>query len=132
MASPQLENGYAQIAHEIMEALAKTNLSPYESRVIWYLLRKTYGYHKKADWISASQFQEGTGLDRRHTWRILRNLSKRNIAVISRDDRGQPIYSFQKDYSKWRVSSPKTTLSSPEGRAVISRGVYKRYLTKDN
>jgi len=33
MASPQKENGFTPIANEIIEALCKVNLSPYESRI---------------------------------------------------------------------------------------------------
>ena len=108
--SPQLEDGFTKIAHEIMEALAKINLSPYESRVIWFLLRKTYGWKKKSDWIAGSQFRTGLGgLDRRHIWRAAKSLAKRDIIVISTDDTGNPIYSFQKDYSKWTASCKKMT-----------------------
>src|SRR5215471_1115400 len=101
VTNPQLEDGFTTIAHEIMEALAKINLSPYESRVLWFLLRKTYGWKKKSDWIAGSQFRAGLGgLDRRHIWRAAKSLAIRNIIVISTDDTGNPIYSFQKYYSK--------------------------------
>src|SRR5262245_25686755 len=108
--SPQLENGFTQIAHEIMEALARINLSPYESRVLWFVLRKTYGWRKKQDWIAGSQFRAGLGgLDRRHIWRASKSLVDRNVIVISRDDRHKPFYSFQKDYSKWAASPKQMT-----------------------
>jgi phage replication O-like protein O len=110
MASPQLENGFTSIAHEIMEALAKINLSPYESRALWFLLRKTYGWKKKSDWISGSQFSAGLGgLDRSNIWRALKTLKSKNIIVVSSDYRDVPIYSFQKDYSKWCALSKTTT-----------------------
>jgi len=41
MANPQIENGYLKIAHEIAQALARVNLSAYESRVLWVIWRKT-------------------------------------------------------------------------------------------
>jgi phage replication O-like protein O len=109
MASPQLEDGFTRIANEIIEVLARINLSPYESRVLWFVLRKTYGWRKKSDWIAASQMRAGLGgLDRRNIFRALKGLSGKNMIVISRDDAHKPKYSFQKDYSKWRVSSKKT------------------------
>jgi len=61
MANPQPENGHTDIANEIIEALWKINLSSYEWRVLLYLLRKTYGWHKKTDQISLSQFSGKSG-----------------------------------------------------------------------
>jgi phage replication O-like protein O len=104
MASPQLENGYTQIAHEILEAFAKINLSPYESRLAWFVIRKTYGWHKKTDWIALSQIVEGTGIDKRNVWRTIKSLERRNI-IIRPDPRH---IGFQKDYTLWvdRKRSP--------------------------
>lgn len=110
MASPQLESGYTRIANEILEALSKVNLSPYESRTLWFLLRKTYGWKKKKDWIALSQFSKGLGLDRRHVHRALKSLSSKQMTVIGRDDRNHPTYGFQKDYSKWPSSSKQMTV----------------------
>lgn len=101
MSNPQVENGFTRISNEIMEALCKVNLSPYESRMLWFLLRKTYGYRRKADRIPLSQFSNGTGLDRRLVHRALKGLSSKRMTVIGRDDMNQPTIGFQKDYEKW-------------------------------
>jgi len=128
MANPQAENGHIDIANEIAEALMRVNLSPYESRVLWMIFRKTYGWNKKSDWITLRQFMTNTGLDRRLAHRAVHSLFDRNIIVISRDDRGRVSYSFQKNYTIWKVSSPKMTvisrddkLSSAEMTSVIGR-----------
>ena len=42
-ASPQCENGYTRLANEIIEALMKSNLSAYQSRILWAVWRETYG-----------------------------------------------------------------------------------------
>ena len=44
MASPQREDGHLDLANDIVEKLAKTQLSGYESRILWALLRKTWGW----------------------------------------------------------------------------------------
>jgi phage replication O-like protein O len=62
MANPQAENGHVDIANEIVEALAKIHLSSYESRVLWTVFRKTYGWHKKEDWITNTQIANLTGI----------------------------------------------------------------------
>jgi phage replication O-like protein O len=124
MANPQKENGHIGIANEIAEALMKINLSPYESRVLWFLFRKTYGWNKKDDWISLSQFSKCIGIDRRLVHRALKQLSSKEMIVINKDDSYHITYGFQKDYEKWKVSSKKMT--------VISRddGVSSKQMTK--
>jgi phage replication O-like protein O len=99
-ANPQAEDGHTDIANEIAEALAKVNLSAYESRTLWVILRKTYGWHKKMDRISITQFEKATGLKRRHVHRTLCKLVERNI--VTRTGNSRIIsYGFQKDYTKW-------------------------------
>jgi len=100
MAKPQLEDGHTKIANEIVEALARVNLSAYESRVIWCIFRKTYGWNKKSDRISYSQFEELTGMDRRHLGRTIKLLVERRM--ITCQGEGQQLdYAIQKDYDLW-------------------------------
>ncbi len=110
MASPQLEDGLTPIANDIVEALMKINLSAYESRVLWFLFRKTYGWKKKTDWIALSQFSKSIGLDRRLIHRTIKSLSSKKMIVIEKDDKGNVKYGFQKDYDKWEPSSKKMTV----------------------
>lgn len=104
-ANPQRENGHIDIANEIAEQLCKINLRPYEWRTIWAIFRKTYGWHKKEDKISVSQFQLLTGLDRRHQHKALKTLTERNIITKNKDSY-IVTYGFQKDYTKWQGYKP--------------------------
>lgn len=105
MASPQKENGYTEIAHELLEAFARLNLSPSDWQILWVILRKTYGWKKKADLISISQFQSLTGLDRKSVCRSIKSLAVKNIVSVGsiRDPKGGKIntYQIQKNYRKW-------------------------------
>ncbi|KKN48220.1 hypothetical protein LCGC14_0654820 [marine sediment metagenome] len=107
---PQLENGFARVANEILEAIARTSLSDYESRFIHFLWRKTYGWQnehgesKKFDSISHSQWAAGTSITRRHVTRVLDRLTKRNIIlkiVHFNNGRKLILWGFQKRYSEW-------------------------------
>ena len=98
MASPQLKNGYTRISNEILEKLSYTHLSPNQSKVIWFVIRKTYGWQKKKDFISLNQFVEGTKLRKSHICRALSELVKRKI-VIKTDNK---MYGFQADWEQWR------------------------------
>lgn len=99
-ANPKVENGHLDLANELVETLARTNFSPYESRILWVLWRKTYSWHKKEDWISVTQFADKTGLDRGNAGKALRKLVSRNI-IYRKDKGGKIFYGFQKDYTKW-------------------------------
>lgn len=140
MTNPQKENGHVELANEIVEALMRINLSAYETRVLWFIFRKTYGWQKKSDWIALSQFSKEIGLDRRLIHRSLKGLSSKKMIVINRDDRFRIRYGFQKNYEKWKVSSKKMTVinrddkvSSKEMTEVSSKEIpTKETITKDN
>lgn len=117
---PQLEDGFTRIANEILEAIARTPLSDYESRCVHFLWRKTYGWQnpngesKKADVISHTQWAEGTGITRRHVDRVLIRLAKRNIItkqIVYRGTKRIILWGFQKRYKEW-VSPKQVTLQS--------------------
>jgi phage replication O-like protein O len=135
VAKPQTEDGYLRIADELVEALAKTNFSAHESRVMWCIFRKTYGWKKKLDWIAGSQFRKMTGLDRRHVFRALEKLEKRQIIVIQTDDKNPRSYGIQKNYDHWVLSSKEMTrvkLSSKQMTDVSSKEAHtKDTITKD-
>ncbi|MGD0661625.1 MAG: replication protein [Syntrophorhabdales bacterium] len=119
-ASPQCENGYTRLANEIIEALMKTNLSAYQSRVLWAIWRETYGYHKKADWISHTQLVEMTGIKKPHVSRTLSELIARNIVTRI----GNKI-AFCKDYQGWKELPKRVTVTN-QGNKVTDWG-YRRY-----
>lgn len=100
--TPQLENGYTPIANEILEKLSKINLTAYQYRVLFYIFRKTYGYHKKEDWISISQIVEATGLKQSHVSRTKKELVNKNILYTPTGIK----ISFQKDWRLWKVNIP--------------------------
>jgi phage replication O-like protein O len=96
LANPQLENGYTKISNELLEAICKTRLSDYEHRVLMMIIRKTYGFNKKADWICLKKLSDDTEIRLPHISRTITNLLERNI--ISKQKRK---VSIQKDYEKW-------------------------------
>lgn len=115
MADPQLENGHSDIANELLEAICRAYFSPAESKVFWSVVRKTYGWHKKSDRISYSQFEESTGLDRRHVGPALKRLISRNILTCTNaGERHMSEYGVQKDYDKWQLSPETVTKSDTD------------------
>ncbi len=112
MANPQIENGHIDLANEIGDVLSMTYFSPAESKIFWAILRKTYGWHKKTDFISYSQFEETTGLHPRHVGPALKRLISRNIIFCSNSGpKKVREYGLQKDYDKW-ILTPKSVIES--------------------
>jgi len=99
-ASPQAENGHIDIAHELAEAFYKLQLSGNQWRLLWVILRQSYGWKKKQDRISLTFFKKRTGLDRRNISRELKELVLRHI-IVKNDDTYIISYGLQKDYRKW-------------------------------
>ena len=96
MAKPQLENGHTQIANEILEHLMRIHLPPNQWQVLLCIIRKTYGFHKKVDYIANSQIVGATGLCKAVVSRAIHALSDLNL--IKRN--GKSI-GFQKDWEIW-------------------------------
>lgn len=113
MANPQIENGHIDIANEIVEAFCKGFPGFGEGQLLWAILRKTYGWHKKEDTISISQLQEMTELSRRMVIYGIQNLEAKRMIIVERK-RGRGIkneinlISFQKNYDKWIVQEKST------------------------
>jgi len=106
MANPQTEDGHTKIANDLMGALMRTNFSAYDRRVLDCILRKTYGWNRKTDRISYSQFTEETGINRRHVARSISKLLDRNIITVNGSGYALE-YGLQKDFEKWDASLPK-------------------------
>lgn len=113
MANPQCEHGYTKIANELLEALARIRIPGEARQVLDVIFRKSYGYSKKEDAISLSQFCLYTGIKRQNASRALKQLeSMRLISVIKNDDRRPQTFRINKDYSQWRPLSKKITALS--------------------
>jgi len=102
VANPQTENGHLDLANEIVEVMAKTQLSGYESRILWVVWRRTYCWHKKEEVIKFKHFREATGIVDSHLSRTIKKLVERKILTKNGNK-----YSFQKDYQKWQLELPK-------------------------
>ena len=116
MATPQLENGHLRIANEIVDHLCRYRLSGQEWQILWVIIRKTYGWRKKMDRISKSQFAELTGIDRRKCSTILKRLEEKKVIIRGvpqkGDSRKAVTYGLNKDYRDWQVS-PKKAIARP-------------------
>ncbi|MDY0921950.1 replication protein [Leclercia sp. CFBP8987] len=57
-----LEDGFTRIANELLEAVMLAGLSQHQLLVFMAVMRKTYGFNKKSDWVSNEQISGLTGI----------------------------------------------------------------------
>ena len=117
MASPQKENGYISIANELWIALIHIELKEYERKYLMTLLAKTYGFNKKEDWVSNSQFCDMTGIKKSHISRTEKDLCDRKIVLKVGLKK-----SINKDYEAWLGKNKVTSLGNSIKQKVTSLG----------
>lgn len=96
MASPQTENGFTKLANELLEHLSTVQMSGSEWQYVMCIIRKTYGYQKKEDWITNSQVVIATGLKKERVSEAKSRLLARKIVTENRNK-----ISLQKDWEQW-------------------------------
>lgn len=107
MASPQPDK-YTKISNELLEAFSRLNASGSAWRIFMVVLRKTYGYHKKVDKISLTQFEKMSGLSRKSVCRGLNELIELKIITVEKEGYINK-YQVQKDYELWGSVKPVTS-----------------------
>ena len=98
---PSLEDGYLRIANELFDAILRFGFTHRQQSVLLAVIRKTYGYGKKRDDMSASQLGELCGIARNHVTEALKDLEE--MGVIEKWD-GQfgCVIGVNKRHKEWR------------------------------
>lgn len=130
---PQTENGYTRIAsgsekNDVLMALVKARLNATQYQIMLLVIRKTWGYNKKEDWISLTQFENYLSKTRPSITNEIKTLVKKNILVKKSYPGIKAFYAINKDFSSWKLLVKKTLL----GKKTITQLVKKTLPTKDN
>lgn len=127
--SPQLEDGHIRIANELFDALWSMPFSHRQHKVVFAIIRKTYGYGKKEDDVSASQIGDLCRLSRTHVTSTLNQLAEMNVITKKPGVYGSVI-GINKDYSKWIFASTESVQVSQNSTSTESvQGVPNREFT---
>lgn len=135
MANPQKENGYTAIANEIMDALIDIRLPGEAMRILLIIIRQTYGWNKKSDKISLTQFIEKTRMQKPNIIRALKRLEKMNMIVIKKDTGKTSEYKLNKNHDLWSKGVSKQIPVSKQTKSGINsdnKGVSNRLPTKES
>jgi len=142
VANPQLENGYTSIANGIFEHLAKLRIPGEARQVLDFILRKTWGWHKKSDMISLNQFVEGTGLNKVHVCRAINTLLAMNLVtkkgnarfhVTQKGNASELSYGSQMNFNKSQALPKKVTSTShitQKGKATAATYEFQKDFEK--
>lgn len=97
MANPQVEDGHTRIANELLEKLMAAPLSGNQFMVLLCVIRKTYGFQKKQDFLTNTQIVEATKLGKTVVSRCLKLLHAGNFII-----RNGHVTGLQKDWELWK------------------------------
>lgn len=97
---PQLEDGFTRIANELLEAILGFGFTQRQLLVLLTVVRKTYGYGKKEDDMSASQIAQLCNMHRPHVSTVLGELERMNVINKSSGRFGM-IIGINKLYGEW-------------------------------
>lgn len=100
---PQTEDGFVRIANELFDAILMAPLSKREQTVVLAVIRKTYGFGKKADDITVTQLADITNLQRSHVSEALRDLEAKGVITTEPGTYGR-VVSLVKNFKKWRLN----------------------------
>lgn len=126
--NPQLENGYVKIANELWDALTAIRIPGEMRQVLDVIIRKTYGFNKKMDWIPLLQFVKATGLSKVHVCRALKRLTGEMNIVTQKGNSKSVSYSLNKHYLTWKPLPKKVTVTQKGNKPLPNRDTSKDIL----
>lgn len=103
-----LDDGFTRIANELLEAVMLAGLSRHQLLVFMAVMRKTYGFNKKSDWVSNEQISELTGILPHKCSAAKSALVKRGI--LTQNGR---VIGINKTVSKWSSLPEKGKENKP-------------------
>lgn len=106
---PQTENGFTQIANDLIEQFARIRIPGEAMQVFWVMLRKIYGFHKKSDPIALSQIVAATGLSKIAVCKAVKKLIELNL-ITKKGNKIAAEYAINKHFDTWNPLPKKVTL----------------------
>lgn len=108
-----LDDGYLRLSNTLVDALCRTKLSDRESRVVFAVIRRTYGYGKATDWVCLEQLADMTGITTSNICHAIKSLTARDIIIKDGRKIGvNPIVSAWKDKKSHSINGKKSTVKT--------------------
>ena len=140
--SPQIENGYTKIANELLEAKMRIRISGEENQIWEVIMRQTYGFNKKSDSISLTQFVLKTGMSKSSICRAISKLQRKKI-IYKKVNGNSQIYGINKHFDEWKPLTKKKIIDKKvnehlqKSKSALTKKrptkeIYKETITKEN
>ncbi|EIW3447151.1 replication protein [Salmonella enterica subsp. enterica serovar Newport] len=94
-----IDDGYTRFANELLEAIASSDLTARQLKVMLAYVRKTYGFNKKTDRIADEQIAQLTGLSRQNVNKAKKELISMNCLFMDGNQIG-----VNREVSAWQFS----------------------------
>ncbi|MCU8008477.1 replication protein [Shewanella sp. SM87] len=108
-----LDDGYLRLSNTLVDALCRTKLSDRESRVVFAVIRRTYGYGKATDWVCLEQLADMTGITTSNICHAIKSLTARDIIIKDGRKVGvNPIVSAWQDKKSHSINGKKSTIKT--------------------
>lgn len=106
MANPQTENGFTKISNELFDQIIKADLSLRELKIIFTVIRFTYGFNRKEAELSTRFISNATGIKFQNIANSIKHLQNKNILVLHRGNhkQGRKII-LNKNYELWNLNN---------------------------
>lgn len=102
--NPQVEDGYVRIATELFEQLYAMPFTCSQLKIILFVIRNTYGFHRKTHEMSAGYISRGTGLSIRTVKREIKHLEELKVITVSHNGLGViNRIGINKKYQQWNI-----------------------------
>ena len=137
----QVENGnFTRIVNPLIEELIKIPFKGCELAVALFIIRKTYGYQKKQDEISLTQFQKGLNRSRQTIVSALKNLQLVKVARLVKtgvSKKHSNLWEINKYSTSWelvnmaRLVQRKRGTSLTEAPQLVKTARHTKEITKE-
>ena len=117
---PQLERGYTRIAHELLEAILVYPFTGGELKLLFAVIRSTYGWGRKEAVLYVAELAKMTSLSERHTKRLLQRLAKDQILLKRSITRMRVVMGLNKHFSTWRMRRIPKDAGVPRAKRGVS------------
>lgn len=118
-------NGFTQVENQYLASLYNNDSLSYESRIMFFLIRKIIGFHKTKDKVSYTEITNATGISRPRVVECIGRLEERGVIKIKRKAKCVNIITLV-------GSTEKRTTGSTEIRSkLVRKSVPSKKKTKD-
>jgi len=104
VANPQVEKGHVRISNELFDAIINyKGLTGVDLKLIFFVIRKTYGWNRKKVQFSYGDVARGCNVDRAGVLKSIRRLVDQKVLFIQHTtgDRNSNIIGLNKNYDQW-------------------------------